>query len=160
MNEKKNWDGKYVITIKNANTGEVIKEDVIYNRILDNALNEMAKALYDGSNDCVVKYLALGTQTASTLNTATNLGSETFRTYRSSSTISNTGEVKNVFYILKDEAKFEIKEIGIFAGSTATATATTGIMISTVGWIYDKSGVDEEIQITRYDSFNRSTKTR
>lgn len=160
MKEDKNWEGKYVIQVKNVNTGKIIKEDVIYNRILDNALNQMAKALYDGTNDCVVKYLALGTQTASSSNTATNLGSESFRTYRASSTISSTGEVKNVFNIQSTEAKFAIKEIGIFAGSTATATATTGIMISTIGWIYDKSSVDQEIQITRYDSFNRSTKTR
>lgn len=160
MHDDKNWEGKYVITVINSNTGEVIKEDVVYNRILDSALNEMAKALYDGSNDCVVKYLALGTSTASTSNTATSLGSESFRTYRASSTISNTGEVKNVFFIKKDEAKFQIREIGIFAGSTATATATTGILVSTIGWVYDKTSVDEEFQITRYDSFNRSTKIR
>jgi len=160
MKEDKNWEGKYLIQVKNAKTGKVIKEDIIYNRILDTALNQMAYALYDGTNDCVVKYLALGTQTASTSNKATSLGSESFRTYRASSTISSTGEVKNVFNIQSTEAKFLIKEIGIYAGSTATATATTGILVSTIGWVWDKSSIDEEIQITRYDSFNRSTKTR
>jgi hypothetical protein len=158
MKENKNWKGKYVIQVKK--NGEIIKEDVIYNRILDTALNQMANALYDGSNDCVIKYLGLGTQTASTLNTCTSLGSETFRTYRASSTISNTGEVENVFSVGVAEAKFLIKEIGIYAGSTATGTVSTGILMSTISWVWDKSSVDEEILITRYDSFNRSTKIR
>lgn len=158
MKEAKNWEGKYVIQVKK--NGEIIKEDVIYNRILDTALNQMAKVLYDGSNDCVIKYLGLGTVTASTLNTCTALGSETFRTYKASSTISNTGEVKNVFNVGVAEAKFLIREIGIYAGSTATSTVSTGILMSTIGWVWDKSSVDEEIQITRYDSFNRSTKIR
>ena len=158
MDEDKNWEGKYIIQIKK--NGMIIKEDIVYNRILDNALTQMAKALYDGTNDCVVKYLALGTATASTDNNATALNSETFRTYRADSTISGTGEVKNVFNIGTTEAKFLIKEIGIFAGSSATGTAESGTMISTIGWVWDKSSVDEEIQITRYDSFNRSTKIR
>lgn len=160
MRENKNWEGKYIITVRNSKTGEVIKEDVVYNRILDGALEEMAKALYDGSDDCVIKYLGLGTQTASVLNTTTSLGSETFRTYRSSITISNIGEVKTIFFIADTEAKFNIKELGIFAGSSATATVETGVLMSTIEWIYDKTSVTEEIQITRYDSFNRSTKIR
>jgi len=158
LNEDKNWEGKYVIQVKK--NGTIVKEDIIYNRILDTALSQMANALYDGSNDCVIKYCGLGTITASTLNTCTALGSETFRTYRASSTISNTGEVKNIFNIGTTEAKFLIKEIGIYAGSTATSTVSTGILMSTIGWVWDKSSVDEEIQITRYDSFNRSTKIR
>ena len=161
IRENNNWNGKYVIKRINAKTREVIKEEIIYNRILDTALNEMANALYDGSNDIVIGYLGVGTTTASIYNTTTSLGSETFRTAISvDSTVSNIGEVKNVFYILSTEAKFHVREMGIYAGSTATSTIGTGKLISIISWDSDRTIVDEEVQITRYDSFNRSTKVR
>jgi hypothetical protein len=161
INENNNWNGKYCIKRINAKTKEVIKEEIIYNRILNTALDEMAKALYDGSDDLVVGYLGVGTTTASVYNTTTSLGSETFRTAAAiAATISNIGEVKNTFYLLNTEAKFHIREMGIYAGSTATVTIGTGKLISIISWDYDKTSVDEEVQITRYDSFNRSTKVR
>lgn len=162
MNEKMFWEGKYKFTVKDSKTKKIIREDIIFNRILDTALREMGKCLYDSSNDCIVNYLALGTETASILNTATSLGSETFRTYKveSASTISNTGEVSNTFDILSDEAKFHIREVGIIMGSTASATVSTGQLMSIISWDYDKTDKDVEIQVNRYDSFNRSTKDR
>lgn len=162
MEENTKWEGKYKFIVKDVETKEVLQEDVVFNRILDTALREMAKSLYDSSNDCIINYLALGTETATLLNTITSLGSETFRTSKdvSHSTISGTGEVSNTFFILKDEAKFHIREVGIFMGSTATSTATTGQLMSIISWDYDKTDKDVEIQINRYDSFNRSTKDR
>jgi hypothetical protein len=160
LKEGTKWDGKYQIIIKDPYTKEVIKEEIIFNRILDKALIEMGKALYDSSNDCIVNYLALGTNTATISNTVTSLGSETFRTYKMNSTVSGTGEVSNTFNILSTEAKFYIREVGIFMGSTCSATVGTGQLMSIISWVYDKSDKDVEIQINRYDSFNRSTKDR
>jgi hypothetical protein len=156
------WEGRYKFIVKDPDTKEVIQEDIVFNRILDTALKEMAKALYDSSNNCIINHLALGTKTATLLNTITSLGSETFRTSKdvSHSTISGTGEVSNTFYILKNEAKFHIKEVGIFMGSTSSVTIGTGQLMSIISWDYDKTNKDVEIEITRYDSFNRSTKDR
>lgn len=159
ITENTTWEGKYKFIVKDSKTKDVIKEDIVYNRILDNALNEMAKSLYDSSNNCVVNYLALGTQTASLLNTVTALGSETFRTLKVNSTISSN-EVQNTFDILNTEAKFHIREVGIFMGSTATSTIGSGRLMSIISWDYDKTSQDVEIQVIRYDSFNRSTKER
>jgi hypothetical protein len=161
IKEENNWDGKYCIRRINPDTKEVIEEEIIFNRILNTALDEMAKALYDGSNDLVVKYLGVGTTTASVYNTTTSLGSETWRTAAAvGATISNIGEVKNTFFILSTEAKFHIRELGIYAGSTASGTVGTGKLMSIVSWDYDRTSINEEVQITRYDSFNRSVKTR
>lgn len=154
MKDNVQWKGKYEIKV--LENGKVVKEDVIYNRILDQALTEMGKALYDGSNDCVVNYLALGTDTATLLNTVTSLGSETFRTYKALSTISNIGEIQNTFYILNNEAKFHIREVGVFMGSTASATVGTGQLMSIISWDYDKTDKDVEIQINRFDTIRRS----
>lgn len=157
IRESKNWKGKYLIKVIDSKTKKVVKEDIVFNRILDQALNEMAKGLIEGSCDLEIKYLSLGTSTATIYNTTTNMGSETFRTAKAvSSTLSNVGEVQNVFYVLNTEAKFSIKEIGIWAGSTATSTIGTGKLLSYISWVYDKTSKDEEIQIIRYDSFNRS----
>lgn len=160
MREDTCWEGKYKIIVKDAQTKKIIKEEIKFNRILDSALIEMGKALYDGNNDCIVNYLGLGTSTATLLNTLTSLGSETFRTYRIDSTVSGTGEVKNIFSILANEAKFHIKEVGIFMGSTATIDIGTGRLLSIISWDFNKTDLNVDVDIIRYDSFNRSTKDR
>jgi hypothetical protein len=157
INEAKNWNGKFLIKVIDGKTKEVKREDIVYNRILDQALEEMARGILEGNCDLEIKYLSVGTATATIYNTTTNMGSETFRTYKAlDSTVTAVGEVKNVFYILNNEAEFYIREIGVWAGSTATTTVGTGKLLSYISWIYDKATKDEEIQIIRYDSFNRS----
>lgn len=154
--DRHGWSGKYKFKFIDKDTGK-IREEMKYNKLLDTALNEMAKALYDGSNDFVPTYIGLGTQSATIYNTMTNMGSETFRTYIGASpTISGTGEVMNVFYVLSTEALFHVKELGLWGGSTATSTIGTGKLLSYITFEDDRSAKNEEIQIFRYDKFERS----
>lgn len=154
--EKHGWTGKYIFKFIDKSTGKM-RQEIKYNKLLDVALNEMAKALYNGTNDCIPKYIGLGTQTATIYNTMTNMGSETFRTFIGASpTISGVGEVRNTFYVLSTEALFYVKELGLWGGSTATSTIGTGKLLSYIIFEDDRTAKNEEIQIFRYDKFERS----
>lgn len=154
--ETTSWNGRYEFKFIDKNTGKIRKE-VKYNKLLDTALNEMAKAILDGSNDLVPKYIGLGTQTTTIENTMTNMASETFRTYIGASpTVSGTGEILNTFYVLSTEALFHVRELGLWGGSTATSTIGTGKLLSYINFDDDRSAKNEEIQIFRYDKFERS----
>ena len=55
-------------------------------------------------------------------------------------------------YLFKhfNESSVTIQEIGIFAGSSATATKDSGILVSRILWAYSKTG-SEELNFTRSD---------
>ncbi|MFZ5352736.1 MAG: hypothetical protein ACOZCL_08435 [Bacillota bacterium] len=148
MINKIGWQGTFTI----ETNGE--KEE-INNRVMDAALNELIEILIGNAADIDVKYLALGTSNAAVTDSQTQLGNEIFRTQYINRERSATGEVTSKFVVLDNEAVAQIEEIGIFGGSTATATANTGTLISRILWSRNKSN-SEEINFTRVDKVVRA----
>lgn len=150
------WAGSFIIKAINTNTKEIIHEQKIKNTIMNVALDQLFKPLYGATADIEVKYIALGTSTATVLTTQTQLGNEIFRvSYASRTTSSDHKNVTN-YVVLDTEAQVVIQEIGVFGGSTASATTNSGTMISRILWNYDKTATNIELQIQRTDQIQRA----
>lgn len=148
--------GKWHIQVKNTKTEEIIYDKIIKNRLMNNTLNELMKVYIGTTPDLDIAYLAVGTGTTAITDTDTLLATEAFRTAPTTATVSTgTGEVTTIFNILDTEALIVIEEIGLFGGSTATASANSGKLISRILWHYDKTVSNVEIQMTRIDSVVR-----
>jgi hypothetical protein len=142
------WEGSFIIKTKDS-------EEIIKNRIMDSALSELIKVLQGLPTDLELLYLAVGTDNTAVTDNDTQLGNEIFRTQFTSSSITNTGELTSLAIILESEAIGTIEEIGIFAGSGASALANSGILVSRILWNRIKTSADE-IQFTRIDRMVRA----
>jgi len=154
MKEKLKWNGRYEINVIDKRENEIVDKILINNIITEEALVELLKPLYGDATDIDIKYLAVGTGTASITGVETSLGSELDRYYKVDQTTSGLN-LRTDFTIGSTESQFVIKELGIFAGATATASAETGLLVSRVLYTYDKTGDDIELQIARVDTINR-----
>lgn len=147
MQDHHGWIGSY----------EIISEDerfIIKNLITDIGLNMLRDALNGDITTSEIKYLALGTVSTTPSNVDTQLGGEIFRTPFVTSSKPGTGQLDKTAIVLDSEAVASIREIGIFAGSTATTTANSGIMVSRVLYSRNKTNL-ESIQIVRRDTIQR-----
>lgn len=148
------WAGIWNIKIIDKLRGEV-SETTIKNRVMNTAIDEFLKVLQGTATDMQVKYLALGTGNTAITDNDTKLANEIFRTQVTSSTKTGTGELTTLAIVLDNEAIGNLEEIGIFGGTTATATKDTGKLISRILWSKVKSGT-EELQFTRVDKVVRA----
>lgn len=153
MIDKMKLDGKYKITKTNIETGE-IKEYEFNNMIMDRVLTQMIETLRGTASNMEIKYLALGTGTATVLGTNTRLVAEIFRTPPISEATNSTTEIQHGFTVLATEAVAQIGEIGIFGGTTASSTSNTGILISRVLWSENKTN-SEELSLIYTNSISR-----
>lgn len=79
----------------------------------------------------VVKYFALGTGNSTPSSAQTALDAEAFRKTVTSFTNGATGElIVNVYVAPSEAVGLNIAEVGIFAGTSATSNANSGVMIA------------------------------
>ena len=147
--ESRGWQGIIKVKIKNLVTGEE-KKEILFNRLMNAALDEIIKPLYGEPANLELAYLALGTSNTPVNDTQEQLGNEIFRTQFQSVTRTGTGEVISLAIVLDVEAVGTIEEIGVFAGSEATGDPDTGLMVSRILWHKVKTST-EEIQFSRID---------
>ena len=140
--------GEFHITARYKDGRE--ETHVIKNRITNVALNKFVNILNGTDPDMEIKYCAVGTDNTAINDNDTTLGNEIFRTQDLSSSQTATGEFTSTFAILDAEAVGTWAELGIFCGSTATATADTGTMLSRVLFNFEKTSL-VEVDITRVD---------
>lgn len=153
INEDRGRSGYFVF--RHVNKNGIMQEETLKNRLMDAAINAEIDILRGISSDLEIKYIAIGTGITPIANDQTQLANEVFRTIPSNPpTQTASGEITTDFVILETEAQVEIKEIGIFCGSTATSSANTGIMLSRVLWNFDKRS-NIELSITRVDRLAR-----
>ena len=69
-------------------------------------------------------------------------------------TRTDLGKVETEFVILRNEAVFNIKELGIWVSSAATSTLGTGILLSRILWDKVKTA-NEQIIVKRIDIIKR-----
>ena len=151
MNNTTAWSGKFIVKIKNKSDTEVIE---INNVITNAGLNLLRNFLAGEVSDGQLKYLAVGTSSASVNFTDTQLGAELFRTEFVDQNITSTGVLNSNTILLENEAVGQIEEVGIFAGSTASSATNSGIMISRILFSRDKTNL-ESIQFQRVDTIGR-----
>jgi len=146
------WIGEYEIIVTHQD-GTTKKEN-IKNRITNAGLNMLRDGLNGGVTDLELKYLALGIGDTAINDTDTQLINEQFRTTFISTTKPGVGLLQKTGLVLDSEAVFNIKELAIFAGASATSTADTGIMVSRILYARDKTNL-ESIQFVRTDTIDR-----
>lgn len=147
MNDVNGWLGQYEILVGD-------EKFLISNLITDAGLNMVRDALNNELPSIEIRYLAVGTSSATVSATQTQLTNEIFRTLFISSSKPATGQLEKTAIILENEAVANIREIGIFAGATATSVANSGIMVSRVLYSRNKTNL-ESIQIVRRDTIQR-----
>lgn len=152
MEELNGWQGKFDVFIKQDD--EWIHDKTINNTITDNGLNFFRDCLRGTVTDAQLKYIAVGTSSTAVSTTDSQLGNEVFRKAIYSRTAGTTGQCISIGILEDTEANYSIAEIGIFAGTTASATANSGIMVSRVLYSRVKSSL-ESIQIQRTDTIGR-----
>lgn len=147
MEDKKGWLGQYEISVGD--------ERFIINNLITDAGLDMVRNAFNGElTSTEIRYLAVGTSATTPSTTQTQLVAEIFRTPFIASTKPATGQLEKTAVILETEAVANIREIGIFAGSTATTTSNSGIMVSRVLYSRNKTNL-ESIQIVRRDTIQR-----
>lgn len=147
------WLGSFDIFVKKNEEWE--HETTIQNTIVDSGLNFLREVLRGAITDGEIKYIAVGTSTASVSTSQTQLGAELFRKQIYSKTATGTGQLQSIAIFEDNEAIGQIREIGVFAGTTASSVSNTGIMISRVLYSKDKTSL-ESLQIQRTDTITRS----
>lgn len=153
MDELNGWQGRFDIFIKSQD-GNWEHDRTINNLITDTGLNLLRNLLQGTATDGQIKYIAVGTSSVSVASTQTQLGTEIFRKPVLTRTAIDTGSVQSVTILTETEAVANIQEIGIFAGSTASATTNSGVMISRILYSKNKTNL-ESIQIQRTDTIAR-----
>lgn len=152
MQELNGWNGSFDIYIKQND--DWILDKTIKNTIMDNGLNLLRDFLRGTVTDGQIKYIAVGTSSASISTSDTQLGAEVFRKAVYSKTATTTGALQTIAILTEAEAIYNIQEIGVFAGSTASTASNSGIMISRVLYSRNKTNL-ESIQIQRTDTIAR-----
>jgi hypothetical protein len=147
MEDKRGWLGQYEILVGD--------ERFLINNLITDAGLDMVRNAFNGElTSTEIRYLAVGTSATTVSTTQTQLGTEIFRTAFIASTKPATGQLEKTAVILETEAVANIREIGIFAGSTATTASNSGIMVSRVLYSRNKTNL-ETIQIVRRDTIQR-----
>jgi hypothetical protein len=153
MLERTGWAGSFdiFITGKDGTT----EHEHIDNTITTAGLNLLRNAIKGDVTDCQLKYLAVGTSSTSVAITDTQLGAEIFRTPFLTYNTGGEGILQSTALLLDNEAVANIREVGIFAGSTASSTTNSGIMISRILYSRNKTNL-ESIQFNRTDTIGRA----
>lgn len=152
MNEVQGWHGQFDVYIKSGDDWQ--HEATINNTITNGGLNLLREALRGTITDAQIKYVAVGTSSAAVTVSDTQLGAEIFRKPVYSRTAGTNGVLVTIAILEDSEAVANIQEIGIFAGSTASATTNSGIMISRILYSRNKTNL-ESVQIQRTDTIAR-----
>lgn len=145
VTEKQGLRGFFIFQVIDAITGKVLGESAILENTLTKVNREYRQAMLDGTflgkgygiDDLEIKYFGLGTGTTPSTEDDLTLETETFRAQLSSVSTLGT-DTTSVVSLTPSEANFQIREIGVFCGPTATASFDTGIMISRINVDFTK----------------------
>lgn len=122
MQDMLGWLGRWRLQTPNG-------EETVFNNITDDALNWL-KAQCQGARDGGFKYIAVGTSDAPAANSDHMLGAEQARKPIEEFLSPDLFTLQSVVTFGDTEAAVIIREVGLFAGDTATADPNTGILIS------------------------------
>lgn len=156
LKEQSGFRGEYLIETIDTLTG---KKDVqhLYNT-LTNINKDIHLAMLLGVttgksfDDLNIRYFAFGKDTTAATASQTRLVNEAFRKQVTTKAIKDN-YVESIVSLGSVDANFNIREIGVFAGGSATETINTGNMISRIVVNIDKFE-NKIINIIRRDFVN------
>jgi hypothetical protein len=143
------WAGHIKVTVRYEDGHEQVDE--FENLITDVGLDLLVSAL--NGVDAQIYYLAWGTSSTAPATTDTTLVAESGRKAVTSAVAGTTGAYVTTVYLSPSDANVAIEELGWFAGSTASATVDTGVMIARVLYSHTKSSL-ESITVERTDTLS------
>lgn len=152
MTDQIKMRGEYRIIARDT-SGRLLWAKRINNMLT--AINKTSRAAmlmgtYTGDGtEFEIKYFAFGTGTTTPTPADTSLEVEVYRKQVTQMSVDG-GVVTSVVSLGAAEGNYEIGEIGVFCGPTASATADTGMMLSRVLVNIDKN-TNIVINITRRD---------
>ena len=151
--EKSGRWGELIFELLDAKTGKLVRRWRQKN-LLTNANGVYWQRMLQGINpDGGIAYFAVGTGTSAPARSNTQLEDEQFRKQKTQISTSRTGtdfKVTTVCSLSALEANFHIREVGVFCGSSATAAANSGVMISRVAVDFTKNS-NQILNIYRVD---------
>lgn len=117
----------------------LIAEKIIPNIIVNNGLYLLGDMIREASGyDTGLTYMALGTGTATPLAADTQLTTEVARKAITGSSRSGAAVTISTFWTAA-QSTYNIKEVGLFGHSTASATANSGMLFTHALLSYDNS---------------------
>lgn len=149
------WHGAFEVHVmRKGQDPEIVK----FPNLITNAwLNAVRDATLGEITDLEIKYIALGKDNGTILPldpSNTRLGNEVERKPFTKVEKDGTGRVKRTVNINSAEGNFHIKELGIYAGASATSALNSGILVARVFYDRDKDEL-ESINIVRTDVVGR-----
>ena len=146
------WLGSIRVVVRDKRGRFAPGGKTFHNLITDAGTNLMRDILGGFVTDGKIRYVAVGTSSTAPATGQTQLVAESFRkaVTQYDNTVG-TAQVKTVVYLAPGEANIAIQEIGWFAGTGATASANTGVMIARVLYAHTKTS-GESININRVDT--------
>jgi hypothetical protein len=156
MNEAIQMFGLFEIEAIDAITGQRLWKKTLHNALMPinaEVRSKMLMGTYTGSlDDLQIKYFAFGTGTSEYPADVTRLDAEVFRKQITQQSINSwQTDVTTIVSVGANEGNYHIREIGVFAGSAATATANSGTMIARTVVDIDKNS-NIILNIMRTDS--------
>lgn len=136
--------GEYCIEARDADTGALLWRKRLKNQLT--TINQTIRAqmlmgTYSGTLDALqIKYFAFGSGTTPATPNDTQLENEQLRKQVTQISNPTNGTVSSVLSLGSTEANnFAIREIGVFCGAGATATANSGTLLSRIVTQIDKN---------------------
>ncbi len=147
---KTGWRNSTRFEVRNHRTGgrEIY---VVRNTLTLAWFNAVVDAMKGDVTDLKIKYIAVGTGETAPTEDDTQLEAEVFRKAVTSQLSPGDGVLQTLVYLAPNDANAAIREVGWFAGATATAAANSGILVGRLLWSHDKDA-SESIQTTRTDT--------
>lgn len=154
MNEHSGWLGEYRVTIIRPSGSETIN---LKNHITNAGLNMIRDGWLGIAKDLQLKYLAFGDSDKPVQDDQTKLDNERFRIAFANQVPEFIGKAKSLVFLPDDQALFHIREIGVFAGKSASNDINSGVMVSRMLFDFDKSNPSEPLSLKfeRIDTLRR-----
>lgn len=149
INEYTGWSGRIRVTTTHKDGSQTVEE--FGNLITSAGRNLLRNALDGGVTDLKIKYMGWGNGTTAPSAGDVKLINEVGREPITKQTRGATGVQTSTTYLPFFKANEQIEELGWFAGSTASGTADTGVLVARV--LYSKLKTDaESLQVDRVDT--------
>jgi hypothetical protein len=154
METQVHWKGHVTMIVYDLQGREIDRQEI------DNEIKTVGLTLIAGALngvDAEIKYMAWGSSAADNAVSQTKLVAELGRKAVTSQAAGTAGVMTTNTYIAPYEANTTtIEELGWFAGSAATATKDTGVLIARVLYSHAKTAL-ESILCVRTDTFTDVT---
>lgn len=157
IKEDSGWLGEWEVIVRDRAGNIIERTGLRPNLIMDAGLTMFADLLAGNITDGEIKYIALGSGNTPSTVDMTQLAAEEWRKLTTAQypDPAQVGSLHTDLFVADFEANdFKCEEIGWFAGTGATGSANSGIMIARVRYSRQKTNL-ESWTIRRTDTIRR-----